>query len=233
MHIFSRISKQSKLIALIELILVYGFVFNPWTVFPITFIIIICAIFLFSIWHNKTLSDTGLKTITSSFKSIGIAIALFFILEPVLDFIIQPIVNNLTGDEVDYSAFQSLAHNFYKYSKYVVYILISASFGEELLFRGFFFNQLKLILPEFKFKTLVISILSSICFSLPHIYQGTSGLIMTFIIGMFFALIYVRTNNLWASITLHALVDIMFLTLAYFDKLDYYLFANEVFFGGV
>jgi len=232
MHIFNTKTNQSKLFAVIHLVLIYGFIFNPWTSFPYTFIIIIIAIFLITYWNDKTISGIGLNPSTSLLKTIGIGLLLFVIVVPILDFIVQPLVNKLTGEVVDYSSFQSVANNFPKYSKYFIYILISAGFGEEILFRGFLFRQFKIILPAFEYKTTFIIVLSALLFSLPHLYQGLSGLIMTFIFGLIFAITYVKTNyNLWITIILHGLVDALFITLAYYDKLDYYIISNDLFFG--
>lgn len=225
-------NNQTKLFAFVPLILIYGFIFNPWTSFPYTFIIIIIGIFLFTYWNNKSLSEIGFKSNSNFFKIIGIGLITFVASEPILDFIVQPLVNKLTGVTADYSEFQSLANNFSKFSKYLLYILISAGFGEEILFRGFLFRQFKIIIPAFKFKTSLIVVLTSILFSLPHLYLGLSGIIMTFIFGLFFGITYVKTNyNLWINIILHSLIDIMFITLAYYDQLDYYNLANDLFFG--
>ncbi len=232
MNIPLKKTNQSKLFTLLQLLLIYGFIFNPWTSFPYTFVIIIIAIFSLTYWNDKTVATIGFKTNTKFLKIIGVAVLLFVALVPVLDFIIQPLVSKLTGEIADYSAFEALANNFTLYAKYFLYILISAAFGEEILFRGFLFRQLNILLPQFKFKTLIIVVLTAILFSLPHLYQGLSGLIMTFIFGLIFATIYVKSNyNLWITIIFHGLVDIMFLTLAYYDKLDYYTLGNELFFG--
>jgi len=232
MNLLKKETNKSKIYALILLVFIYSLIFNPWTSFPYTFIVIIISILIITYWNDKSLSEIGLKSNISFLKLIGIGLFLFLILEPVLDFVIQPMVNKLTGEIADYSSFQSIAGNFPKYSKYFLYILISAGFGEEILFRGFLFRQFKIILPEFKLKTTIIIVLSAILFSLPHLYQGLSGLIMTFIFGVIFAVIYVKSNyNLWITIILHGLVDVMFITLAYYDKLDYYNLANDLFFG--
>jgi len=232
MNLFLKKTDKSKILALIQLILIYGFIFNPWTSFPYTFILIIFFIFIITYWSDKSLSKIGFKSNISFFKIIGIGLLLFAVLEPILDFIVQPLVNKLTGEIADYSTFQSVANNFPKYSKYFLYILISAGFGEEILFRGFLFRQFNIIFPEFKYKTALIIILSAILFSLPHLYQGLSGLIMTFIFGLIFAIVYVKSNyNLWITIILHGLVDTMFITLAYYDKLGYYKLGNDLFFG--
>lgn len=232
MNIPLKKSNQSKLFALLQLLIIYGFIFNPWSSFPYTFVIIIIAIFSLTYWNDKTVATIGFKPKTKTLKTIGNGILLFVTLVPVLDFIVQPLVSKLTGEIADYSAFEALANNFSLYAEYFLYILISAGFGEEILFRGFLFRQLNILLPEYKFKTVLIVMLTAILFSLPHIYQGLSGLIITLIFGLIFATIYIKSNyNLWITIIFHGLVDIMFLTLAYYDKLDYYTLGNEFFFG--
>ncbi len=232
MNLLSKGSEKSKIFSIIQLILCYGLIFNPWTSFPYTFIIIIITVFILTYWSDKSLSEIGFKSNISIYKTIGIGLLLFASLIPIIDFFVQPVVNKLTGDVTDYSAFETIANNFPKYSKYLIYILISAGFGEEIFFRGFLFRQFKIILPEFRSKTSVIIILSAILFSLPHLYQGLSGVIITFIFGLIFAVIYVKSNyNIWITIILHGLIDTMFITLAYFGKLNYYTYGNDLLFG--
>ncbi|CAM1374183.1 CPBP family intramembrane glutamic endopeptidase [Tenacibaculum xiamenense] len=223
---------NAKLVSILQALIVYSFVFNPWTSFPYTFIIIIISILVLVYWTDKTFAKIGFILSHSILKTIGIALTIFLITSPILDFIIQPLVNKVTGDTVDFSAFQALAHNFKLYSKYALFVLISAAFGEEILFRGFLFRQLNIILPEFKFKTQTMVFVSAILFSIPHWYQGLSGLIMTFIFGILFATVYVKFKyNLWVTIILHGLIDTLFLTLAYYEKLDYYVLGNDFLFG--
>ncbi|OBX25129.1 hypothetical protein LX77_03231 [Gelidibacter algens] len=232
MKVFLKKSEQSKLLAFVQLVLIYGLVFNPWTTFPYTFIFIIICVLLVTYWNDKAFHNIGLKTNRGILKTIGMSLLIFVSIAPIMDFIIQPLVNKLTGEITDYSAFQSIAHNASKYTKYLFYVIISASIGEEILFRGFVFRQLEIGLPDFKYKTVVIVLMSALLFSLPHIYQGLSGLIMTFIFGLIFAIIYIKTNfNLWVTMIVHGLIDIMFLTLAYFDGLGYYVLGNDLFFG--
>ncbi len=223
---------NARLTAILQILLVYVFVFNPWTSFPYTFFIIIISILALVYWSDKSFTKVGLISNHNLFKTIGTAVILFLATSPILDFIIQPLVTKVTGNAVDFSAFEPLAHNFKLYRKYVLYVLISAAIGEEILFRGFLFRQLNIILPEFKLKTQTMILISAILFSIPHWYQGLSGIIMTFIFGVLFATVYVKFNyNLWINIILHGLIDTLFLTLAYYEKLDYYLLGNDFLFG--
>lgn len=221
-----------KLESFIQFALVYAFIFNPWTSFPYTFGIIICAVLMLTFWMDKSLAGIGLKPRPVVLKLVGNGLLLFIIIVPVLDFVVQPVVNKLTGEVTDYGAFQALAGNFPMYLKYLFYTIASAGIGEEIFFRGFLFRQFNIILPAVKLKSALITVFSAILFSLPHLYQGSAGLVMTFIFGIVFAVIYIKSNyNLWLVILLHVLVDVMFLTLAYCDQLNYYNLANDLFFG--
>lgn len=223
---------SQKLGALAQLGMVYGFVFNPYTTFPYTFMVIILTILTLVYGTDRTLSSIGLQLNAVCFKTVKTVLILFVIVIPILDFIIQPLLNKWIGAVVDYSAFKPLAGNECMYLKYVLYVLISAAIGEEILFRGFVFRQLQILWLGSKWSTYLKVVISAVLFSLPHLYQGWSGLIMTFIFGLLFATVYVKSKyNLLVTIFLHALIDVMFLTLAYFDKLNYYTLSNDLIFG--
>jgi len=98
---------------------------------------------------------------------------------------------------------------------------ISAAIGEELLFRAFAFAQLKNIVGN---KKILIVILSALMFCLPHLYQGTAGLIMTLIFGIVFGTLYVKFKNIRINIIVHGLIDTVFLTLSYLGYIEFYQF---------
>lgn len=229
---FLRVNNNSRLFEIIQTVLIYGLIFNPWTSFPYTFIAISISILLLTYWKDKTLSTIGLVPKTGLLKTIVSSIVVFLVIEIGMDFIVQPFVNVLYDEAPQYDAFSSIAHDYAKYLKYLLFIWISAAFGEELLFRGFLFRQFKIIIPDFKLKNTTLVLLSSLLFSLPHMYQGTSGMITTFVFGVFFGIVFLSFNkNLWITILSHGLIDTTFITLAYYDKLDYYVLANDLVFG--
>jgi len=105
-------------------------------------------------------------------------------------------------------------------------LLLCQLFGnalyEEIAFRGFLFPQIYLKIKKIsrlnkKNKIIISIILSQAYFSIMHIpnrlYHNINGiellihLIMVFIIGIVFVLLYLRTNNLFIVIGIHALAD--------------------------
>ena len=119
-------------------------------------------------------------------------------------------------------------HNIWSYNMIIDAIgnFIAQVFGnalfEEIFFRGFILTQLIVILTIYVRKRWAVFyaiIISSIIFSLTHIpvrlYRGElqqyfnifepSGMIALIIIGVIFALIYIRTDNLFFLIGIHTL----------------------------
>lgn len=80
---------------------------------------------------------------------------------------------------------------------------ITAGICEEIIFRGFVFAYLLQYMDIFW-----VVIVSSVLFGLAHSYQGLKGVPVTGSIGLLLALIYVYTGSIWASMVLHALIDL-------------------------
>ncbi|WP_313807873.1 type II CAAX endopeptidase family protein [Flavobacterium sp.] len=208
---------NTKLAALLLFVSMFAFIFNPWTKFPYTFLVIISAIFLFTYLQDADLKALNFKKI--NLKTIGIIIAVFAVLELSMDFIFQPMITKLFNEPADYSSFEVLKGNSAMYFKYLAFMWLSAAFAEELLFRAFAFSQFRKIIGDHK---ILIVILSAVLFSLPHIYQGGVGLVITFLFGLAFGWIYLKYQNIWINIIVHGLIDTLFLTLAYYDLLSFY-----------
>ncbi len=227
-----QIARSSRWMSFLSVFFIYAFVYNPWIKFPYTFVVISLAVIMFCLWQDGNLDGIGLKTNQPVLKIAGIAILLFLSSEILMDFLIQPLINKLTGEKADYSTFNRVTHQPAKYARYLFYVWISAAFGEEVFFRGFLFRQMNEWFARWKNKTILMSILSSVMFALPHFYIGPSGLIITFLFGLFFSWAYIRFHyNLWILVLLHGFIDSVFLTLAYLDKLNYYELANKLIWG--
>ncbi|QNA45078.1 CPBP family intramembrane glutamic endopeptidase [Lacibacter sediminis] len=222
--------KKKKLLYLLQIALLFGFIYNPWTKFPYTFLLLSLFVLLISYVEDGDLSAVGLNARGSLFKIILQAAGLFLIIEPVMDFIVQPIMNRLAQDVPDFSSFQSIENNTGKYLKYLTYIWISAAFGEELFFRGFLNSRFSELFSGLRGNVVLTAISSSLLFAAPHLYQGLSGLVMTFLFGLVFFFIYRKFGyNLWITILLHGFVDTFFITLAYTGNLSYYKIPDSLF----
>lgn len=223
--IFAQIISQMKLelrnkwVSLFLLSIAFLLIYNPLTRFPYTFCVIIVFILLATYLQNRDLKSLNFKHLR--FREVKIMLISYVILELGVDFIVQPLVNWLCHEPPDYSSFEHIKGDTPQYFKWLYRMWISAAIGEELLFRAFAFAQLKNIFGN---KKVLIAILSALMFCLPHLYQGVAGLIMTFVFGIAFAMLYMKFQNIWINIIVHGLIDTLFLTLSYLGYIEFYQF---------
>jgi len=210
---------QTKWISLALLTISFLLIYSPLTKFPYTFCVIIIFILISTYLQNGDLKSLNFKNLKSGdIKNILVS---YLILELSVDFMIQPLVNWFCNEPADYSTFEHIKGDTRKYLKWLYRMWISAAIGEELLFRAFAFAQLKNIFGD---KKILIVILSALMFCLPHLYQGTAGLIMTFVFGIAFGFLYIKFKNIWINIIVHGLIDTVFLTLSYLGYIEFYQF---------
>lgn len=167
------------------------------------------------------------------FKSLGFKRSKFtvknlLILAPIVGLIsflffgglIMPFVEYLTGKPLDYSAFEKFEGNLPAILGLLVYVWLSAAFGEEIVFRGYLMRQFTKLFGSSKL-SLVLNILTfGVLFGLSHFYQGITGMLLTGIIGMCFAILFhVRKYDLWFNIVLHGFYDTVGLVFMYYGWL--------------
>ncbi|WP_198354656.1 CPBP family intramembrane glutamic endopeptidase [Sphingomonas sp. MA1305] len=110
----------------------------------------------------------------------------------------------------NYSAFAPIKGNFGEYLYWAVPVtLVSAAFGEKLIFRGFVTDALRRLLGE----TCVAGpfaalLLQAVIFGALHFYQGAGGMIAAGLTGFALGTTWlIARRNLWAGIVLHAFLD--------------------------
>ena len=93
----------------------------------------------------------------------------------------------------------------------LVYAALACTAGvsEEFLYRGFVFTAFVRMIVNFWPPIAAAAVLSSIWFSLAHLYQGRRGIITTFVVGLIFALMRIWTGSLIPAIAAHAGIDLI------------------------
>lgn len=208
---------DNKLLSFILLLIPLALIYVPFAKFPWHLSIIAVIVLLLTWFQDRDLKALNFKKITV--KTILTAIGIWIVLELTMDFIVQPLITKLLNEPADYSMFEGLKGRTKSYFKILAGMWFSAAIAEELLFRGFVFAQLKRIIGDRKLISIVIS---AALFSAPHLYQGTAGLITTFVFGLVFGYIYARFQNLYLNIIVHGLIDTFFLTMAYLGYLSFF-----------
>jgi membrane protease YdiL (CAAX protease family) len=85
----------------------------------------------------------------------------------------------------------------------------TAGISEEFLYRGFVFMAFVRMIVNFGAPNTAAAVLSSVWFSLAHLYQGRRGLITTFVVGMIFVGLRIWTGSLLPAMAAHFGIDLV------------------------
>ena len=131
-------------------------------------------------------------------------------------FLVYTISNLVAG-------YSTLDRTFIEALPYIVlflFVCVGIGFAEEILFRGFIFNVMHKLFVNSKHKDLWAILISSVIFGLCHLFNliATPNMVISTItqvvyatiIGVYFAVIYVKTHNIVATIILHTLFDYVY-----------------------
>ena len=172
-----------------------------------------------AIEHRKKLfSALGFQRKNINAKSLlvyapllGIAIFLIY------GYVLIPTVTAFTGEPMDFSVFEQFKGDVSASLSLLLYIWISAAFGEEIVFRGYLMTQFTKFLGSSKISLVLNILIFGVLFGLIHAYQGISGQIITGIIGMLLAVIFhIRKNDLWFNAVLHGCIDTVAVVYMYY-----------------
>ena len=174
-------------------------------------LVIVCVTFLLRLSKEKY-TDIGFWKDKLS-KQIGFGI-LFGILIFIIDtFIISIILNSFLPET---SAKGIDMAKLFSNSGYVFIFLFIG------IFKGGFSEELWRIFVLTRFERLfgkpgliIALILSSVIFGIGHLYQGLSGLISISIIGLMYALVYLRKRSALEAVFAHATENIVSIILGY------------------
>ncbi|TXJ23522.1 MAG: CPBP family intramembrane metalloprotease [Chitinophagaceae bacterium] len=209
----------------------YLFMYGKFIKFPYNIPAICLIIIAGYFFSGRSFSKLGIKKIQQPGKFLLTALLLALAAEVIMDWLVQPLVNKLFDTPPDYSYFSMLEGKTPLFVKYLLYMWLSAAFGEELLFRGFMFDQLSRLIPPARIKTALIFIIAGLLFGFAHGYEGPAGMAITFLWGILFGIIYKRTGNIWLTILVHGCIDTVFLVLAYTGHLSWYELPNQLIWG--
>ena len=180
-------------------------------------IVPIIGVLIFFIWiwvSGLPLNQFGFTKPKSWVRTVIIGLMLGIILKLQFKAVVMP----LMGAEPVNANFQFLEGNLVAFIFLSIFIIVSAGFGEEVIFRGFAFNRLEVWLGIRVHTKMIIVLISSLMFGIPHLYQGYYGIIHAFLVGIVMGTMYYLINkNLWLPIITHATYDIFAAYLIYMD----------------
>ncbi len=146
---------------------------------------------------------------------LGIGAGVLF--QVVSSFLIGPLISQWVGGSKDYSAFANLAGG--NVGGLLMWLGVAwtfAAFGEEMVYRGYVMTRVAELAGPTRLGWLTALVVSSALFGLSHAYQGLSGVVSTFVLGLAFGGVYLYTQrNLWAVIVAHGVLDTIGFILLY------------------
>ncbi|GAA4272971.1 CPBP family intramembrane glutamic endopeptidase [Aquimarina gracilis] len=132
-------------------------------------------------------------------------------------YVMVPSVTYLTGQPIDFSVFEPYKGNLPATLNLLVFIWLSAAFGEEIVFRGYLMRQFTKFFGSSKVSLVINILFFGFIFGWIHAYQGISGQIVAGITGILLAVIFhIRKNDLWFNIAVHGFIDTVALVFIYY-----------------
>jgi len=133
-------------------------------------------------------------------------------------FLMKAIVMPLLGADPVNQAYQYLAGNSAALPGAIYTLIAAAGFGEEVVYRGFIFAQLRKVFGHGPATQAVIISISASLFGLAHYWvQGITGVEQAVITGLVFGTMFVITGQIWIGMFAHAAYDLTALAMIYLN----------------
>ena len=185
------------------------------------FVIVSVSLFSIFILKQRSLSfdQIGLNKITinkSFFREVTTVVVLIFIVQ-VLGLLV---IGYLLGRPESGTAIDNQPQTILGFLLDIVFnVWIITAIGEEFIFRGIILNRLRALfnIDNNKSYIYLVSGLQAIWFGLAHQSQGSSGILITALIGFVLGVYILRYSKfgLWPLIVAHGLVDTIVLTISF------------------
>lgn len=157
---------------------------------------------LSSVVRRQGIATLGLRRFTG-WKLVGTVFALTVLWSAFQLSVTMPIANHLSGRTQDLSAFDDLDRNAGKLAAFLVLGWLLGAFTEELAYRGYLLTRLGEAFGSGRTGLLVGMGLSSVLFGIAHTEQGSIGVTIVTMDGIFFSVLRHRYRTLWASVLAH------------------------------
>ena len=144
-------------------------------------------------------------------RALAYALALFL----VGDLLVQPLLEAALGP-VELQALGFVEGNLSAALMLLALMWVTAAFGDELVYRGYFMLRLARMLGDDERAWWGAALLISVLFGLAHAYQGPAGVVGTGFVGLVLALIFLRhRTNLTLVMLTHGFYDTIGIGLLY------------------
>lgn len=163
----------------------------------------VIAMVMYITWRNKEWKAAGMtntKLMKESFIAGIIVLLYFLVVLPLYSMIVTSFQLEATRDWIP------RAENYTQAILLMIGIGIAA-FAEEILYRGFLLPRFEKILRS----PFLSVLLTAIIFSGSHIYQGMTGVLGAFMVGILFGVAFVVFRRIWPLVIAHCVVNMTYL----------------------
>ncbi len=218
------VNDQARQISFKEVFLIicaiaFVFLFPHFGILPVPFLYVLPVLLV--VWwflkrSGENFTDIGFDFKRFEIKSIFIgaasAIALFVFLQYVFFPLLSTVIDLHPANLED---FKNIKHHPFNFIFILIAGFIVGGFYEELVFHGFVFTRIEMIVKG-KFVVPIAFILTNVIFALYHFQLGTAGMLNAFLAGCAYQYLMIKFHrNLWYSIFFHAFFDAIGLTYIY------------------
>jgi membrane protease YdiL (CAAX protease family) len=151
------------------------------------------------------LSRSGLRDMTGIIGAAGGILGIYLLFSLVVSLLPAGIREQVGA------GYQWKLNALYRIPLVVVFCIVTG-YREEFLFRSYFLTTLK----SFKSPWLLSVCITTILFALLHSYEGIGAMIFAAIAGLYFALVFIRTQNLHVIGLAHGIYNALILVLSAF-----------------
>ncbi len=170
--------------------------------------------------RGEKISSLGLSfelvTVRSLAKFIGLSL-LVFVIATAFYILGSAIMINITGlpQQADMSSYDYMKDNPAMLAASLVGAYIAASFGEELIYRGFLITRITELL-NIKPGVAISTTISAVIFGLVHYNWGPAGVVQTTFMGLALGICFIwLKRKLWILIAAHAIMDTILIVQVY------------------
>jgi membrane protease YdiL (CAAX protease family) len=165
-------------------------------------------------WSRTPWSEIGYVRPNSWFVEIAAGIASGCAFKLLMKAVVMPLLGAAPVNQ----PYHFLAHNPAAIPATLFALTAGAGFGEETLFRGFFFARLGRIFGSSRFAKIAIVLLTSALFGLAHYSgQGLAGAVQGAIVGLVFGTFFAIKRRIGILMIAHATFDLPAYALIYWD----------------
>lgn len=202
-----------KIISLIELLIAFLVIFLDLFIPTI----IILGIMVISLLIRKEkISSLGFKKTENVFR-MAMNVLLLVIVWTFLQLaLFMPVLNHLTGTTQDLSTFENLKGNLGNLLFFLILTWTLAAFGEEIVYRGYLQKRIYDMFENPGVAVFSGIAVSSLLFGLAHTEQGLIGVTVTTLDAIFFSLLKLKYDNIWAPVLAHGFSNTIGLTAFFF-----------------